>query len=293
MWFNVPMELITIATDLENVFFRELLVPSCGGAGLELTVLHPQTESMLFSDKRYILTDYLTRSKRDDLIVFTDAYDALFIRGQEYIEHAYKNFAERIVFGAEVNSWPLGAVGFALHEAPPVGPYPYLNSGGLICYPQDLVDVQQKYPDPPSDQFEILKRIRAHGYNADDKYHFSDQYYWTLVQHLEPNLIGIDHNASIFECYTAPIPDLVISEVMRNERVFLEQGREAEAYKQERTRLEARLKEPSGAAQMHFAGTVTKTVLLDLLADGALPQWLCASLAPRDSFSDIVRVIEI
>jgi hypothetical protein len=288
------MELITIATNLENVFFRELLVPSCGGAGLELTVLHPQAESIPVSDKRFILREYLTRSaKWDDLIVFTDAYDALFIRGQKYIEHAYKNFAQRIVFGGEMNSWPLGTVGFALHESPPVGPYPYLNSGGLICYPRDLINVQQKYPDPPSDQFEILKRIRAHGYDADDKYHFSDQYYWTLVQHLEPNLIGIDHGASIFECYTLPIPDLVLSELIRDERVFLEQGRESEAYKQERARLEARLKEPSGAAQLHFSGAVTKAVLLDFLAEGALPEWLSASLAAQSSFADVVHVIEI
>src|SRR5579863_2528315 len=157
------MRLITIVTDLENPFFRRLLVPSCGAVGLELTVLHSRKQRFRYADKRVILTDYLSRAPADELIMFTDAYDVLFVRGEEYIEHAYSSFAQRVVFSAELNSWPLGVVGFALHKNPPIGRYPYLNSGGLIGSARDLADLLRKYPEPPSGQFELLSRLSSHG----------------------------------------------------------------------------------------------------------------------------------
>lgn len=288
------MRLITIATDLKNPFLTRLLIPSCAAAGVELTVLHPHRPHITFTDKRHILLEHLTRcGRRDELVMFTDAYDAVLLRGQEEIERAYARFTQRVVFSAEQNSWPLGVVGLALHDGPPATRFPYLNSGGFIAPAGDLLDLCEKYPKPPSDRFELLARLRARGYNTDQRYRFSDQYYWTLVQLLEPCLIGVDQNASLFECYGRPVPDVVVREVVREDHEFREQGRAADLYQRERARLTARLRNPSDAAHLHFAGRVAKAVVLDLLDEGQLPGWLGAVLHPRPAADEVVRVQDV
>jgi len=269
------MKVVTVATDLENSFLTRLLIPSCGAAGLDLVVLHSTLEQFTFADKRAILTKYLSGvADRDELILFTDAYDTLFLRGEEYITQAYARFSQRVVFGAELNSWPLGVIAYALHDRPPQGAYPYLNSGGFLGPAGDLLDLCDKYPEPPSERFDVLERMRAHGYDTDQEFGFSDQYHWTLVQLLEPDRIAVDHEALIFECFGPPAPNLVLMDVMRDVIDYRKFGVKAASYKRELARIQERLKVPSEAAQVHFAGTVTKAALLELLDEGLLPEWL-------------------
>lgn len=276
--YSAAVKVVTIATDLENVFLTRLLVPSCAAVGLELTVLHPASSaSSAFtpSDKRALMTRYLSGLRdRDELIVFTDAYDALFVRGESHIENAYAAFGKRVVFSAEPNSWPLGAIGFTLHAAPPTGRYPYLNSGGYIGPAADLLDFCVHYPAPPTDRFEVLTRLRAHGYDPDKRFGWSDQYHWTLVQHLEPEAIGLDHDATLFECYATPNPDVNIREMLRDATEFQERGTDSPLYQQEHARLKASFDVPSTAAHLHFASAVTKTVAMDMYDQGRWPDWL-------------------
>jgi len=296
------VKVVTIATDPENRFLRRLLIPSCDRVGLELVVLCPATQAaehghargsaipgahsravgmtdvgaglpFNFADKRVIVSRYLSQlADRDELIVFTDAYDTLFVRGESHIEAAYATFAERVVFSAESNCWPLGTVGFALYGDPPVGPYPYLNSGGFAGTAGDVLELYSRYPDPPSAHFELLERLRAHGYDADRRCGWSDQYYWTLVHLLERGTIGLDHEARIFECYGRPYPE--IEEAVREGLEFFERGTEAPCYEHEGVRLRERLRAPGGSAQVHFSSGVTKAVAMDLFDRGQLPDWL-------------------
>lgn len=293
--FNSRMKVVTIATDLDNPFLRRLLIPSCAAVGLELNILHPATPSFSFSDKRVMLTKYLSGvAEPDELIVFTDAYDALFVRGEADLESAYACLAKRVVFSAELNSWPLGVVGLVLDPDPPAGPYPYLNSGGFVGPAGDLLDLCVRYPDPPSARFEVLGHLRAHGYDVDRRFGWSDQYHWTLVRLLEPDTIGLDHRARLFECYGPPIPDVVLAEAVREARDFQERGAAAPNYQRERSRLRARLRQPSEAVHIHFSSAITKAVALDLLDEGELPGWLTGVLrAPARAGADRVRVHHI
>jgi hypothetical protein len=279
----VPMKVVTIATDLENPFLTRLLMPSCRDAGLDLIVLHSTKEQFTFADKRAALTAYLAEAADpDELTVFTDAYDTLFIRGKQHIERAYARFPQRVVFSCESNSWPIGVIGLALREDPPVGRFPYLNSGGFIGPAGDLLDLCTRYPEPPSERFTVLERLRAHGYDTTAQFHFSDQYHWTLVQLLEPDRIGVDHDAAIFEYYGPTGSHLVMQEPLYDVIEFREKGVEAGSYQRERARLLEQLQAPSGAAQLHFASTVTKAAFLHLLDEGLLPDWL-ASVTTNDT----------
>lgn len=273
------MKVITVATDPDNTFFRRLLLPSCSTMGLDLVVLQTRKQPFHFADKRPLLLKYLsTVARPDELFLFTDAYDALLVRGPEYIEQAYRNFAKPVVFSGEPNSWPMGTVGFALYGDAPVGRYPYLNSGGFIGRAGDVLELSRKYPTPPSDGFGLLTRLRAHGYDTDEKFAFSDQYYWTLVHLLEPETTAVDHHGVLFENLAHPIPELVVAEVRREGEEYHERGREAATYRREFERIERQLKEPSTAAHFHFSGHASKAVLLDLLDQGRVPARIADAL---------------
>lgn len=271
------MQVVTIATNLDHPFLNQLLIPSCTAAGLTLTVLHPDVRRFTFKHKRAIISRYLSGCDApDELVLFTDGYDTIILRDSPSITEVYDSFRKPVVFSAEPNSWPMGVIGLALHPGPPAQPYPYLNSGGFIGRVGDLRDLLTKYPDPPSDEFSLLRHLREHGYDADMRFGHSDQYYWTLVRLIEPERVALDHTAALFENLTAPVSDVADAGVKAAIRDFRDRGRDAASYRRERDRLLARLHSPSPAAQLHFASALTKRVFLDLWRDGQAPEWLRA-----------------
>ncbi|MEU7590403.1 glycosyltransferase domain-containing protein [Micromonospora sp. NPDC049230] len=288
------MKIVTIASDLDQPFLQRLLIPSCGILGLDLVILHSTKDGFRHSDKRSIITGYLARHvEADELIVFTDAYDTLFVRGQQHIEEAYKTFAQPVVFSAEVGSWPLGSLGFAILDAPPTPPYPFLNSGGYIGPAGVLLDLLDRYPQPPSDRFGLLRKLRKFGYDTNERYAFSDQYYWTLVQLLEGETVALDHTALLFENLGPPIPDVWDLQILLGHYEFYTQDRKAASYGQERARLEEVLKTPSQAAHIHFSNPMGKAAALDLLDEGKLPDWLrevTGSTTPAARAATVVAV---
>lgn len=270
------MKVVTIASDLEHPFLRRLLVPSCDAVGLNLVVLQANKKGFRPRDKRAILTGYLARCAADELVMFTDAYDTLFLRGEEYIRKIHAGLSHPVVFSAEPNSWPLGNLGLALQKVPPVRPYPYLNSGGFIGLAGDILALCAKYPKPPSEQFPLLRHLRTHDFDTDKIYGVSDQYYWTLVHLLEPDTVGLDNGAVLFENFAPTVANFC--DLPRWTSDFRARGKQAASYRREHARLQARLQSPSGAAQVHFAASLTKAVVLDLLDEGQLPSWLVGGL---------------
>jgi hypothetical protein len=271
------MKVVTIATDLEHPFLRRLLVPSCDAVGLDLVVLQANKRGFRPRDKRAILTDYLARCVApDDLVMFTDAYDTLFVQGEQYIRKIHESLSHSVIFSAEPNSWPLGNIGLALQKDPPVRPYPYLNSGGFIGLAGDILALCAKYPKPPSDQFPLLRHLRMYDSDTDKTFSFSDQYYWTLVHLLESDTVGLDNGAVLFENFAPAVANFW--DLPRWIDDFRARGKQAASYRREQARIRARLQSPSGAAQVHFAGPLTKAVVLDMLDEGQLPSWLVGVL---------------
>jgi hypothetical protein len=284
------VKVVTIVSDLDNPFLNRLLVPSCAAVGLEMVVLHANKGFQL-RDKRIIVANYLAgRSLPDDeLLLFADGYDTVFARGESCVRAAYGKFATSVVFGAELNCWPLAVVGLALQDGPPGRPYPYLNSGAFIGPAGEILALLKKYPDPPSDQFKLLQHLRSHDYDTDERFGFSDQYYWFLVQLLESERIGLDHGGVLFENFGPALGDVADAAVMQGMSEFFAQGKESASYRDERTKLDARLRSPVGV-QLHFGGPLTKVVMLDLFTEGQLPDWLRALLEPVRDERGHVRV---
>lgn len=287
------MKVVTIATDLGNTFLQQLLIPSCRSVGLDLVILHVAHDGFRFRDKRTALVAYLTeRADPNELIVFTDAYDTLFLRGEREIRAVYDSFPQPVVFSAEPNCWPLSAIGLALEQTPPVRPYPYLNSGGFIGPAGEILALCTAYPKPPSNRFPLLQHLRLHDCDTDERFGFSDQYYWSLVRLLEADTIGLDHQAVLFENFGPTVADVWDPNIKIGIKDFFARGREAPSYQRERERLEARLCTPSAAAQVHFASIITKAVVFDLFTEGRLPEWLCGfgnSAPTRESTVEVKR----
>jgi hypothetical protein len=269
------MKVVTIASDLEHPFLRRFLISSCSTLGLKLVVLHCVKDGWQHSDKRSILKNYLSQSpESDELVLFTDAYDTVFVRGEQHIRDLYTTFPQSVVFSAEPNSWPMGSLGLAIQDALPPGPYPFLNSGGFIGPASDVLALYNKYPTPPSERFDLLQKLRRFNYDPDERYVFSDQYYWTLVQLVEGDTVALDNSARIFENLTPRVLDVWDLYYLFDHFEFGTRGKEAASYGRERERLEGALRSPSDAAHIHFSNPISKAVVLDLLDEGRLPDWL-------------------
>jgi len=125
------MKVITVINDKDDKYFN-LLRLSCALNGLELVVLVSKEQdfySMKLKDQ--LLLAYLDEINDDELILFTDGTDAIFIADEVEILEKFSKFDSDLVFSAETGCWPdKGLAKF--YDCCENTPYIYLNSGGFI-----------------------------------------------------------------------------------------------------------------------------------------------------------------
>ena len=285
------LRVVTIATDLRNNFLLNFLLPSCISNKIHLTVLQPSRSQAWkgFSSKKIIISSYLERLYSDnEIIFFTDGYDTLILQNQENILDKYYRFDSPVVFSGEYNCWPLGMVGQILYGEYDGARFPYLNGGGYIGRVGDLKHLLNKYNRPPVDKFPLLHSLEKHGHNFEQRFNWSDQFFWTLVYLLEKNVIKLDRDGKLFNFYGPIFPCVDVEYIVEKEKEFKKRGKRSSLYKKEFKRLRDRLSEENDAAQIHFAGAVTKSVFNEMYKSDLLPAWITdhlgsykASLLPR------------
>jgi hypothetical protein len=178
------LKIITVISDEENIGFF-LLKLSCAVNKLELvTLVGSQNLFTSNRSKDFILGDYLEELDEDELILFTDGYDALLISNQNEIVSKFKTFNKEIVFSTETNCWPDQNMA-ARYPKQNCGPYKYLNSGGYI----GKVGAIKEFLNDPS--------------FTSDKFEKSNQYLWAQVFLNNQHRIGIDTDCKIF-CSFSP-----------------------------------------------------------------------------------------
>lgn len=112
---------------------------------------------------------------KDDIVLFTDAYDVIYYGNRAEIIKRYLSFAHPIVFGAEKFCNPIPS--YEKHYTFKDTEFPFLNSGMFIGRVWALRECIGKYV-----------------YN--DKH--DDQQYWTLQFINRPELIKLDYNNTLF-----------------------------------------------------------------------------------------------
>ena len=273
------MRVITIATDLDHPFLRRLLTPSCDAAGLRLDVLKGNQKGFRPRDKRALLTEYLAEQVHTGRAgdVHRRVRHALPAGGGLHPHHVRR--ASRSVGSARAEPLAAGNVGLALHDGLPLcGRTPISTAVASSGPPVTSRPSNAQYPTPPSQHFPLLGRLgdarRRHGTGCTEPVTSTTG---RSSNSCEPDTVGLDHGAVLFENFAPTVANFC--ELSRWTSDFRAHGRQAASYRRERTRLESRLQSPSGAAQVHFASALAKTVL-DLLDEGQLPSWLTEVL-PR------------
>ena len=196
------MKIMTVITDPNHAGYREMLVRSCEFHGHELVALvapgmqmNP-LQSLLarlgfrgdwaFRRKDFFLERCLQTLPDEEIILFTDGYDAFMLAGEEEILAKFEGMKADLVVSAERNCSPDPELAADYPEAPTAARY--LNSGGLMGRAGHLR--------------EVLGKVRA--VPSAYRFRWSNQYRWTRVFLEEPHLFHLDYHSEIFFCASVP-----------------------------------------------------------------------------------------
>lgn len=198
----MPLHVVTFLTDESNPGFIGNLMPSCRHHGFSLTVLRPaRMEGAMLGARRWLggrvagvwrpkinlrmkdgaLRRYIAALPDNDLVLFSDGYDALFVGPSKELVEKYRALKRPIVFSAQHGCYPDRDLAPAFAATQPVPSY--MNSGGFIG---SVGAIREAYRE--------METIDA------SKYPRSNQYRWQLTAIKRNDLIGVDVNRSIFTC---------------------------------------------------------------------------------------------
>ena len=95
--------------------------------------------------KDSILSFYLSRLDPEEVILFTDAYDVMFINNLKSFIDQYDKYGASFVFSTEVNCWPARYLR-EYYEKEKIN-HRFLNSGGYIGTVGSILKVFKTYRD--------------------------------------------------------------------------------------------------------------------------------------------------
>ena len=193
------LKIVVIASDQEHWFFRKYLAQSCSELNLELVVVEGPTPFAL-RDKIFCLYNYLKDNQSDEVILFADAYDSLFVQNEQTILQKFREAGEQIIFSTEKLCHPDKTLmpKFSSNN----GPWRFLNSGGFIGWSKDL--------------YQLLDDVVKYNEGIDaptKKMARNDQYIWTRYYLENPDRIKLDYDCRIFQSilWTNPTRELEFS----------------------------------------------------------------------------------
>jgi len=129
-----------------------------------------------FGMKLALPKEYLQTIPDDDIIIFTDAWDVIYLDTTDSIVEKYKKFNKDIVFGSEKTCWPDSEREKDFIDTKDTV-FPYLNSGGYIGKAKTIRDLLNIY---------------------NDEERTDDQRFWIDKYLNNKDKIGLDTNAEIF-----------------------------------------------------------------------------------------------
>ena len=144
-----------MATDKNEPLER--FIQSCNNYGLKYKILGlneewrggNMAEGTGGGMKLNLLKEEIKDYKKDDIILFSDSYDVIFLSGEEEIMTKYNKFNTDIVFAGEKNCWPDKSMEDIFKHS---GLYKYINSGGFIGKVEEIrklidLDLLDTYDD--------------------------------------------------------------------------------------------------------------------------------------------------
>ena len=125
------MKIVTVINDTSNKIFN-LLRTSCALNGLELVALvSKETNFYSLRLKDQLLYSYLSDMNDNELILFTDGTDAVFLASENEILEKFYKFNTDLLFSTDLKCWPDKSLA-SFYNQNTNSPFMYLNSGGFI-----------------------------------------------------------------------------------------------------------------------------------------------------------------
>lgn len=185
------MKVITVINDPHDFGFN-LLRLSCALNNLQLVVLVSGGDFSTNRIKDELLQDYLEEVNNDEIIIFSDGNDAVFMASEAEILTKFNQTNSSLVFSAETECWPDVTLG---DKCPQVsGPYKYLNSGGFIG------------------RAGLIKELLIDDKVDMENFKHSNQYIWMQRYLNNTNKITLDTACEIFVTFTPQIAPLYSSD---------------------------------------------------------------------------------
>lgn len=155
--------IITVATNENELLER--FNHSCNNYGLRCKILGLEKQwtggNMIDGPgggmKLNLLKEELKNHLNDEIILFTDSYDVIFLSDEKEIMDKFLTFNCDLVFSGEKQCWPDKKTEHFFKDQE--GPYKYINSGGFIGRVKliyDLINIE--YSDTYDDQYLIHER---------------------------------------------------------------------------------------------------------------------------------------
>lgn len=248
----IPTELtvVTVATNIKEKVFLELFSESCERLNHNLIVLEYKYTYFSHRIKDILLLDFIKYMPDDQIILFSDANDAIILADQKEIIRNYMAFRKPIVFSCEVNFWPDSNLSKRYPKSK--SPYRYLNSGAFIGTVKEFREIYSEYP--------VLSSF------SNTTFKWSNQYYWHNIFLRKKHLIGLDHNCNIFFNTSKKVDKNIVKGekgLMVNtslEEIENEKKRIQDSLIKKNGRL-LNLKTMTYPCHIHFPGPVSKILL--------------------------------
>ena len=181
------MIVLTCISDTEHNGYLWGLKKSCIHHNLELKTIIHQGAWSSHRIKDEIIQKFLTELNPQEVVLFTDGYDAILTSSEGEINEKYSAFDSPIIFSSERNCYPYANFSFLYKKCD--SPFKYLNSGGYIGRAGDILEL-----------YDSLKEIDYRQPLAPDRQNqWSNQYHWMKVYLFTNNSIKLDTECSIFQ----------------------------------------------------------------------------------------------
>lgn len=251
------MIIITCISDNQHPGYK-LLSASCDYYGLKLKTLIHRSGWSSHRLKDVYVRMYLETLDPDEVVLFTDGYDALFVSDEEEILNNYRSFGMPVVFSTEINCYPQQA----LSAEYGVGKtkFQYLNSGGYIGTVSALLNLFDKFESVVSAAFSPGK----------DSFLWSNQFVWTKIYLHNREEICLDCSCSIFQTFVNRI-DIFGNVAQDKETLFNEEiSRMLDDFYIENDRLYNKITN-SRPSHLHFNGLLSKSLVNSSFLNTLLP----------------------
>lgn len=201
------MKVITCISDVENPGYVYGLKASCNYFGLDLiTLVTKDNKWESHRNKDIKLFSALRNLAMDEIVLFTDGYDTLFIGNEEEILTRYKDAVgeKGILISGEKSCYPDTSLAFQFQDIP--SDFKYINSGGIIGTVRTLLEALSE-----------IEKIKIELVTNSDLFPYSNQYLWTLYYIKNQEKIVIDFQCKLFQTLTPKMSSVAFLREMEDD----------------------------------------------------------------------------